>query len=362
VLDLNGAPAEGEVKMATGKHRLLMSKVLLAVFLLWPIEAFADELRANGETLNIQHFAGTTGTMHAVIAEKKGFCEKYNFTCSLKIINSGPGGLQALLGKTIDVAMAGSDGVAAVAGAGGGVAIIGTSIPNTVLSLSVRNDVSLPNRAQGYPAIMKDFKGLKIGLPVRAAGAEAAFNAMLRSAGLEPADVTYVAVSGGPATAYSALAIGRQIDAVMLYPPMPQICEFNKTCSTVVDLEKGQGPDVIKAMGGSVYTFVMRREMVETNPQLALAFLAAMRDAAAWFKDPANFAEVNQIYTPLISLGDTPGAEQVRTNWLKDVIPIYSADLKVDRASLKAIVNFFYEAKFLETKVDTDKMIWERAP
>jgi ABC-type nitrate/sulfonate/bicarbonate transport system substrate-binding protein len=102
--------------------------------------------------------------------------------------------------------------------------------------------------------------------------------------------------------------------------------------------------------------------MVETNPQLALAFLAAMRDAAAWFKDPANFDELVQIYTPLISLGDTPGADQMRANWLKDMIPAYSADLKVNRASLRAIVEFFYDAKFLETRVDPNSMIWEKAP
>lgn len=341
---------------------ILRSGPLLLAILAWSAGSPAEEIKAQGETLNIQHFAGTTGTMHAVIAAKKGFCEKYNFTCSLKIINSGPAGLQALLGKTIDVAMVGSDTVAAIAGTGGSVAIIGTSIPNTVLSVSVRNEVPLPNRVKGYPAIMNDFKGLKIGLPSRAAGAEAAFNAMLKSAGLSPADVTYVVVGGGPAAAYSTMVVGRQVDAVVLYPPMPQICEHNRTCSTIIDLTKGEGPEVIKAMGGSAYTFVMRRGMVETNPQLALAFLAAMRDAAAWFKDPANFDELVQIYTPLISLGDTPGADQMRANWLKDMIPAYSADLKVNRASLKAIVEFFFDAKFLETRVDPNSMIWEKVP
>ena len=61
----------------------------------------AQAPRANGETMNIQNYAGTTGNMHAVVAQRKGFCEKYNFKCELKTLNSGTLGLQALVGKTI---------------------------------------------------------------------------------------------------------------------------------------------------------------------------------------------------------------------------------------------------------------------
>ncbi len=71
---------------------------------LWPCDAIAQAPKANGETLNIQNYAGTTGNMHAVVAQKKGFCEKYNFKCEVKTLNSGTLGLQALVGKSIDIA------------------------------------------------------------------------------------------------------------------------------------------------------------------------------------------------------------------------------------------------------------------
>ena len=38
-----------------------------------------------------------------IVAKEKGFCEKYNFKCEIKTLNSTSLGLQALVGKTIDV-------------------------------------------------------------------------------------------------------------------------------------------------------------------------------------------------------------------------------------------------------------------
>ena len=62
--------------------------------------AAAQTPRANGETVGIQNYASTTGNMHAIVAKEKGFCEKYNFKCEIKTINSTSLGLQALVGKT----------------------------------------------------------------------------------------------------------------------------------------------------------------------------------------------------------------------------------------------------------------------
>jgi NitT/TauT family transport system substrate-binding protein len=338
-------------------RRLLM---LASLAVLLPGGAFAQTPKANGETLNIQNYAGTTGNMHAVVAKAKGLCDKYNFKCELKTLNSGVLGLQALIGKTIDVSQTGTLLAAQTAAAGGDVVIVGTSLPDNVLAVSVRNDVPLPNKSKGYPAIMKDFKGLKVGETSRGAG-EALFNLMLREAGMQASDVTYVAV-GGPATAYAALAIGKQVDAVIMFQPLTQLCEFNKTCATVIDMTAGEGPAAVTAMNGASVPFVMRREMADGNQPLVQAFYAAMRDAAAWFNEPANFEELVNIYTPLISFGDLPGADELRRKWIKSVIPAYSKDLTVKRSSVKAIIDFYTEAKELDKPLDSAKLVWNKAP
>lgn len=344
---------------ATLRHGAFVAAALAITSLSAP--ATAQTPRANGETVGIQNYASTTGNMHAIVAKEKGFCEKYNFKCELKTINSTSLGLQALVGKTIDFTQGGADLVGAAVVAGADVVIVGTSLPANVLSISVRNDVPLPNQPKGYPAIMQDFKGKRIGVAARGTSSEKYFNAMLKDAGLKPEDVTYVAV-GAPNTGYTALAIGKQIDAIIMYQPLTQICQFNKTCKTVIDMTIGEGPKSLEATIGANVIFAARREMAETNPKLMEAFYAAMTDAANWFNDPKNFDELVKIYTPLISFGDMEGADEMRRAWIKSVIPAYSPDLKVKVSALQEIMDFSFENKIIDVKVDPKKVLWSKAP
>ncbi len=323
--------------------------------------AMAQAPRANGETLNIQHYAGTTGNMHAHIAAAKGFCQKYNFKCELKIINSGILGIQTLVGKTIDIAQAGAEQTAATVLAGANIAIVGTSLTNNVLALSARADVPLPNKDKGYPAVMADFKGLKIGVPARGAASEIFMNVMLAEAGLKPTDVTYVAV-GGPQTAYTSMVVGKQVDAVVMFDPLMAICRFSKTCNVVVDMPNGEGPRVSREMAGAGVILAARRDFADANPQLMAAFVAAMTDAMTWARDPANFEEVLALYKTHINFGDLPGADELRRAWVKSAIGLYSPDLKVSRKGLKAALDFGVEAKTLEKPVEVGKVLWDKAP
>jgi NitT/TauT family transport system substrate-binding protein len=324
-------------------------------------QAAAQTPRANGETLNIQNYAGTTGNMHAIIAREKGFCEKYGLKCELKTINSTSLGLQALVGKTIDIVQGGSELAAVALASGGEVSIVGASLPDNVLSVSTRNDVPLPNKAKGYPALIKDFKGLKIGIPARGTSAERMFNTMLVDGGLQPSDVTYVAV-GGPQTAYTSLVVGKLVDAVIMFQPLTQLCRFNNTCDTVIDMTLGEGPAAVKAMNGASVVFAMRNETVAANPNVVAAIQAAFRDAAQWFNDPANFEELVKIYTPLISFGDLPGSDDIRRAWIKSVIPAYSKDLKVSRSAMKATVDYYTASGLIEKPIDLDKLVSAKAP
>ncbi|EGP10307.1 extracellular solute-binding protein [Bradyrhizobiaceae bacterium SG-6C] len=323
--------------------------------------ATAQAPRAAGETVAIQNYASTTGNMHAIIAKEKGLCEKYNFKCEIKTINSTSLGLQALVGKTIDIVQGGSELVGAAVVAGAEVVIVGTSLPANVLAISVRNDVPMPNRNKGYPAIMSDFKGRRIGVAARGTTSEKYFNAMLKDVGLKPEDVTYIAV-GAPNTTYMALTVSKQIDAAIIYQPLTQLCQFNKTCETVIDMTIGEGPKALEATIGANVVFVARKEMVEKNPKLMEAFYAAMTDAAAWFNDPKNFDELVKIYTPTISFGDVTGADEMRRSWIKSIIPSYSKDLRVKVSALQEIMDFSLENKIIDVKVDARRVLWNKAP
>lgn len=338
---------------------LRIGVALAATFL--ATAAMAQAPRANGETLNIQNYAGTTGNMHAFVAANKGFCEKYNFKCELKIINSGILGLQTLVGKTIDIAQGGAEQTAQTILAGANVAIVGTSLTNNVLALSARADVPIPNKDKGYPAVMADFKGLKVGVPSRGSASELFMNAMLADVGLKPSDVTFVAV-GGPQTAYTSMVVGKQVDAVVMFDPLMAICRHAKTCNVIVDMTVGEGPKVSRELAGAGVIFAARRDFADANPQLMAAFTAAMTDAMTWARDPANFEELINIYKAHINFGDLPGADDLRRSWVKTAIAAYSPDLKVSRKGLKAALDFGLEAKTLERPIELDKVLWSKAP
>ena len=179
--------------------------------------------------------------------------------------------------------------------------------------------------------------------------------------GLKPEDVTYVAI-GNPVTGYAALAVGKQIDAIIMYQPLTQICQFNKTCETVIDMTIGEGPKSVQATSGSNVIFAMRRDMADGNPELMKAFYAAMTDTATWFNDPANFEELLNIFKPIISFGDLEGADEMRRSWVKSVIPAYSKDLVVKRSGLQQILNDSYDQKIIDKKLDAKDVLWDKAP
>ena len=124
----------------------------------------------------------------------------------------------------------------------------------------------------------------------------------------------------------------------------------------------GEGPKSVKATIGANIVFAARKEMVESNPKLMEAFNAAMTDAAAWFNDPKNFDELVKIYTPIISFGDMAGADEIRRNWIKSVIPAYSKDLKVKVSALQEIMDFSLENKIIDVKVEAKRVLWDKAP
>jgi ABC-type nitrate/sulfonate/bicarbonate transport system substrate-binding protein len=147
-----------------------------------------------------------------------------------------------------------------------------------------------------------------------------------------------------------------------MYQPLTQLCQFNKTCETVIDMTIGEGPKSVKATTGANIVFAARKEMVESNPKLMEAFNTAMTDAAAWFNDPKNFDELVKIYTPIISFGDMAGADEIRRNWIKSIIPAYSKDLKVKVSALQEIMDFSLENKIIDVKVEAKRVLWDKAP
>lgn len=310
------------------------------------------------QTVRIQTYAGSTGALQAVVASAKGFCKKHGIECELKILNSGPLGMQTLVGKTIEVAMPEINAAIASAAGGADVQLLSGSVASPIFTLVARSDARLPNLAKGYPAVMQDLKGMKIGVTARGAGSELQLIQLLRGAGMSASDVTMVPV-GGPGTAYAALVTGKQVDALMMFQPVKTLCAISRSCVKVVDPTAGEGPAEVLAQDGASTPFVARREWIEANPKLVTALLAAFADAEAWAKHPDNFDELVRIYEPLIPL-QVANADAVRRTWLKETLGAYS--LRLNRSAVQSAIKQAQADKLISRPVDVARFVSSHAP
>ena len=133
----------------------------------------------------------------------------------------------------------------------------------------------------------------KIGVTARGAATETFMSWMLIKAGMQPDDVTFVAV-GGPNTAYGAL-VSKQVDATMIFEPTGAICDVLKTCKRIYTAASDKEPAELYALNGGGSNLVFTQEYIDRNPNVIEAVIKAVKDADAFINAPANFEEVVKI-------------------------------------------------------------------
>lgn len=313
---------------------------------------------ANNEIIRIQEYPGTILNLPHWVMMDGGFCERVKLKCEGVVIPSGPLGLQALAAGSIEVTYASTEVTMQSAARGNDVQLLIGHSPNNIYELSVRSDVALPNKAAGYPAIMKDIVGKKVGVTARGSGVELQVRALLIGAGLDPESVTYVAV-GSPATAYPQF-VAKQIDAALMFQPFRALCEYQKTCVVAVDMDKGEGPPEVKSLNGGFETYAARRDFIKKNPNAVKAFNHALTEAIAWLQKPENFDKVAAITKKRLSMGDVPDADKLMMELLKKQIPRFG--VAINRDSIKAFSNFLMVNKMTEKPFDHIPFIYENAP
>ena len=336
----------------------LLTRTALVAAVVAGISAPAVAQGGAKKTLRIQEYPGAIVNLIGWVAQDAGFCAKRNIDCISTAIPSGPLGLQALATGSIEISYASTDVIMQSASRGNDVQLVVGHSPNNIYQLDVRADVPLPNKAAGYPAVMKDLAGLKAGVTARGAAVEIQMRALLVGAGLSPDAVTYVAV-GSPATAYPAM-VAKQIDVAVMFEPFRTICRTQKTCVNPVDLSKGEGPPELSGLNGAFETFAARREFIKANPEAVTGFIQAVTDAIAYMKKPENFDKVHEITRKHMSLGDIPNAEETLKELIKSQVASYGE--KIDRKSVDAFSSFLIKYKLIEKPVSSADFVYEKAP
>ncbi len=306
---------------------------------------------AQTSTLRIQDYPGL-GNMIVRVAAANGYCEKNGLKCELKTIPAAPLGIQTLMAGDIDIAFGPSEVVIQAANKGADLKIIGNAARDNIFFLMAAAHTETPNAAKGYPAVMADLKGKKVGVTSRGSGAEFQLLDMLKGAGMSGSDVTIVPV-GAPNTALPAIA-NKQIDALMLFAPMDCFCVAMKVCRVIVDPRKGEGPETITKLNGASGPMTVRSDFSQKNSASLNAFAKAMRESEAFIQNPANFAAVLKVINDTFKIEGPSGAAAVEASLRNS---IGTARFTLDTKSLQHAADYLHHTKQIDKSFDTSKIL-----
>ncbi len=267
-------------------RRMMMAIAALAGML--PGLAAAQALPAN-----VAVYTGALVTVPTYVAKDLGIYGKHGLDVSLLDFRAAPDATAALFSGAVDLMSNSPGNMMLVNSRGRDLVAVVDNFPAPVWSLVVGKDVAIPGKAAGYPALMRDLKGKKIGVPAIGSDGHNFARRFLRDAGMDPEkDVTFLAVGLGP-DAVAAFKVG-QLDAVMAIEPVQTVLEALGG-KVVLDLLADKTIPEFASWTSSVYHST--RAHADKNAEMMKRFQAAQEEAIAFVRDPANAEKVAAVWS-----------------------------------------------------------------
>lgn len=305
----------------------------------------------------IQEWTGDIINLVPWVAQDQGIFGKHCVNVTFVPLVSGPGSFAAMVSGTIDFANGAMDGIMRSRVQGVDLRLTGNMYAAQWSALLARNGLDLPHAKDGYPAIMQDLVGKKIGVTVLGGTTEAYVRSSFEGAGLSTSSATFVAV-GGVGTAVPALKNG-VVDAAMMFGTGPNLAEALGAGTIILDLRKrGVGPAAVQALWGATLSWAAYGPFIEKNPDTVAAFIAANNEAIQWIEDAKNRDAVYTIiqkHMPLpSSLADPDGA-------LKKIVDVNVGGLGVGipRSSVNGWNNYLMSLKQIKQPIPYDQLVWK---
>jgi len=319
-----------------------------------------DKVPAAMTPIRVMTYNGAYTSLPVHVAKDLGFYAKYNLNAELIVVNSGPAGVAALLGGSLDFIEPPTDQIIENLIKGTDLKIVVGNETKNFYNLIVSNKVSLPHAAQGYPAIMQDLKDLKIGVNALGATTHLMTNALFAGAKIDPSSVSYVS-DGSANTALAAWQASR-IDAQMAFTPFPEITQALGSGRSAIDMSKGQGPAVLQKLGGAFEAFSTKGSFIREHPDVVNAFIKAHIDAINWIKEPANRTKLVEEIGKFVNTSIIPADKREQTIAL--MIDNYNSyfGYTVDRGAIDAWNEYLLENKLIPHPVNAADVIYAGAP
>jgi len=285
------------------------------------------------------------------VAEAKGFFAKHGLDAQLVYFRSGAETTTAVVSGSTEFGALATEHVAQVRGQGLRLKAIVANLADSPFTLIVRKEVELPNVARGYPHVIRDLKGLRLGITGRGASTDFTLRFLLKEGGLDPdTDVTIIA-TGGVMTSLAALQKGDIQGYLAFEPIQTQAVHGLGIAKPVIDIRKGEGP---RALGEYAYnSMVAREEFLAAHPETARRMVQAVLDAHRFLLDPKNFDEVARAAEPYFGGLDPRLLHQILKDSLKGYRPVISRQAVANISTMLQFAGLIKRAVAYEEIVDT---------
>ena len=354
--DALGTAVERRNILAAGA-RLALAIAVTVLPTLTAISAQAQAPCTKVATLRIQEWTGDIINIVPWVADAKGLFRKHCLDVKFVTLVSGPGSITALVSGSIEFANGAPDNIIRPRSKGVDVRVTSNMYVGQWSALVAANQLALPHLADGYPAVMQDLAGKKIGVTVLAATTEAYVRSAFEGAGISATSATYVAV-GGVTTAVPALAAGR-VDAAITGGVFPEIAEALGAGRIVLDYrKKGVGPETVQALRGATLCWNAYGPYIDKNPEVVAAFTQANNEAIAWIQNPQNRDELYRVIAERMPLAiSVPNRDET----LKRIVDIHAGLLGVGvpRASIEAWNRYVLALKQIESSIPYEELVWK---
>ena len=285
------------------------------------------------------------------VAEAKGFFAKHGLDATLVYFRSGAETTTAVVSGSCEFGALATEHVTQVRDQGLKVKAIVANMTDSPFTLIVRKEVPLPSAAQGYPNVVRDLKGLKLGITGRGASTDFTLRYLLKDAGLDPErDVTIVA-TGGADTSVAALAKGDVHGFLGFEPIQSQLVYGLGVAKPVVDIRKGEGPKLLHDYAYN--SMVAREDYLEANPETARRMVAAVIDTHRFLADPKNFEEVVTIAEKYFAGIDPKLLRQTLQDSMKSYRPVITRTAVANIGEMLKFAGLIKRIPSFEEIVDT---------
>jgi NitT/TauT family transport system substrate-binding protein len=283
------------------------------------------------------------------VAEAQGFYKKHGLDAELVYFRSGNETTTAIVSGSTEFGAVATEHILQVREKGIVLKAIVANLLDSPYTLIVRNEVPLPHAAAGYPEVIRDLKGLRLGVTGFGASTDFTLRFVTAQAGLNPdKDVTIIA-TGGVTTTLAALEKG-DIQGFMAFEPIQSQAIYGlKVAKPVLDVRKGEGPALFRPYAYN--SMAAREDYLNANPDVARRMVQAIVDTERFIQDPANFEQVVAVAGTYFKGFDPKLLRQI----LKDSIGAYKP--VITREAMDNINSLLVFAKLIKKPVPFEDVV-----